>query len=136
MTSRDHGAAWTVGSASAVGNTECQAVVLDDGSLMLNCRTESPIKFRSVYVSDDLGRTWRPHETHRNTLIEPNCNGSTYRFRYHENDRNRYILLFANPHSQAGRTHHTIQVSLDDGRGYQVDTSRSIYIYPPARYGY
>ncbi len=116
MTSRDHGATWTVGSALAVGNTECQAVVLGDGSLMLNCRTGSPIKFRSVYVSDDLGRTWRPHETHRNTLIEPNCNGSTYRFEYRENGQTRHILLFANPHSQEGRTHHMIQVSLDDGR--------------------
>ena len=26
------------------------------------------------------------------------------------------MLLFANPHSQKGRTHHTIQVSFDDGR--------------------
>ena len=26
------------------------------------------------------------------------------------------MLLFANPHTQKGRTHHTIQVSFDDGR--------------------
>ena len=26
------------------------------------------------------------------------------------------MLLFANPHSQQGRTHHTIQVSFDDGK--------------------
>ena len=26
------------------------------------------------------------------------------------------MLLFANPHTQEGRTHHTIQVSFDDGR--------------------
>ena len=42
IVSRDHGATWTVGSPSAVGNTECQAVQLDDGSIMLNARTEKP----------------------------------------------------------------------------------------------
>ncbi|MCC6486401.1 MAG: exo-alpha-sialidase, partial [Candidatus Hydrogenedentes bacterium] len=28
------------------------------------------------------------------------------------------VLLFANPRNQKGRTHHTIQVSLDDGRSW------------------
>ncbi len=115
MVSRDHGASWSVRSAEAVGNTECQAVALDDGSIMLNCRTESPTKFRSVYVTRDLGKTWQPHATHRKTLIEPNCNGSTYRFDYREEDEAKHVLLFANPHSQQGRTHHSIQVSFDDG---------------------
>ncbi len=27
----------------------------------------------------------------------------------------RSVLLFANPHSQKARTHHTVQVSFDDG---------------------
>ena len=116
MVSRDHGANWTVGSASAVGNTECQAVALDDGSIMLNCRSERPTKFRSVYVTRDLGKTWQPHASHRKALIEPNCNGSTYRFRYVEDGRPKHVLLFANPHSQQGRTHHTVQLSLDNGK--------------------
>ncbi len=116
MVSRDHGAKWTVGSAAAVGNTECQAVALGDGSVMLNCRSERPTKFRSVYVTRDLGKTWRPHATHRKALIEPNCNGCTYRFDYREDGKAKHILLFANPHSQQGRTHHTIQVSFDDGK--------------------
>ena len=30
--------------------------------------------------------------------------------------REKHILLFANPHTQKGRTHHTIQVSFDDGQ--------------------
>ncbi len=115
MISRDHGASWSVHSAQAIGNTECQAVALGDGSIMLNCRTESPTKFRSVYVTRDLGKTWQSHATHRKTLIEPNCNGSTYRFDYREEDEAKHVLLFANPHSQQGRTHHSIQVSFDDG---------------------
>ncbi len=116
IVSRDHGSTWTVGSPAAIGNTECQAVQLDDGSIMLNARTERPTKFRSVYVTDDLGRTWRPHPTHRKALIEPNCNGSLFRFDYQEKGQPKHVLLFANPHSQTGRDHHSIQVSFDEGR--------------------
>ncbi len=116
IVSRDHGATWTVGSSSASGNGECQAVQLDDGSVLLNARTARPTKFRSVYVTGDMGRTWRRHETHRKALIEPNCNGSLLRFDYQERGKPKHVLLFANPHSQTGRDHHSIQVSFDDGR--------------------
>ena len=115
IVSRDHGATWTVGSPAATGNSECQVVELDDGSIMLNSRTVRPTKFRSVWLTDDLGQTWRPHSTHRKTLIEPNCNGSLLRFDYEEEGKAKHILLFANPHSQTGRDHHSIQVSFDDG---------------------
>ena len=118
IVSRDHGATWTVGAASATGNGECQAVQRSDGSILLNARTARPTKFRSVWITDDLGQTWRPHETHRQTLIEPNCNGSLYRFAYQQNGKPRHVLLFANPHSQTGRDHHSIQVSFDEGRSW------------------
>jgi sialidase-1 len=114
--SRDHGKTWTVSPAASYGNTECQAVQLGDGSIMLNCRSESPTKFRTVAVTSDLGQKWREHETNRNTLIEPNCNGSTYRFDYSENGKSKQVLLFANPHTQTRRDHHTILVSFDDGK--------------------
>jgi sialidase-1 len=116
IVSRDHGTTWTVGSTAAHGNGECQAVQLDNGSLLLNARTARPTKFRSVWLTDDLGKTWRPHETHRKTMIEPNCNGSLCRFDYTENGKRKHVLLFANPHSQTGRDHHSIQVSFDEGR--------------------
>ena len=115
IVSRDHGATWTVGSPSATGNNECAVVELDDGSIMLNSRTIRPTKFRSVWLTDDLGKTWRPHSTHRKTLIEPNCNGSLLRFDYEEEGKPKHVLLFANPHSQTGRDHHSIQVSFDEG---------------------
>ena len=60
--------------------------------------------------------TGQPHETNRNTLIEPNCNGSLLRMDYEQAGEKKRMLLFANPHSQKARTHHTIQVSFDDGR--------------------
>ena len=115
IVSRDHGATWTVGSP-AIGSNECQAVQLDDGSIMLNARTDGPAKLRSVYVTGDLGRTWRPHPTHRQALIEPDCNGSLCRFDYREEGQPKHVLLFANPHSQTGRNHHSIQISFDEGR--------------------
>ena len=68
--------------------------------------------------STDGGQTWQPHETNRDTLIEPNCNGSLLRFDYHDAGEKKRVLLFANPHTQKGRTHHTIQVSFDDGRSW------------------
>ena len=118
IVSRDHGATWTVGSTAASGNGECQAVQLENGSILLNARTAQPTKFRSVWLTDDLGQTWRPHVTHRKTMIEPNCNGSLCRFDYRENGKQKHVLLFANPYSQTGRDHHTVQVSFDDGRSW------------------
>ena len=116
MISRDHGRSWTVSQPASYGNTECQAVQLGDGSIMLNCRSEKPVKFRTVAVTSDLGRTWRPHESSRKALIEPNCNGSTIRFDYVQTGTRRHVLLFANPWSQKSRDHHSIRVSFDDGR--------------------
>lgn len=115
MISRDHGATWTVAKPAFSGGNECQAARLGDGSIMLNIRNDHE-RFRAVVVTKDLGQTWQAHETSRNTLIEPNCNGSLLRVDYEDASEKKHVLLFANPHSQKGRTHHTIQVSFDDGR--------------------
>ncbi|MBI2807370.1 MAG: alpha/beta hydrolase fold domain-containing protein [Planctomycetes bacterium] len=115
MTSGDHGATWTVGTPAYRGGSECQAVQLGDGSLMLNMRNERE-RFRAVFVTRDLGKSWQPHATNRKTLIEPNCNGSLLRVDYVEAGAKKHLLLFSNPHTQKGRTHQTIQVSFDDGR--------------------
>ena len=117
MTSRDHGATWTVGTPAYSGGSECQAAQLADGSIMLNMRNEHE-RFRAVFVTRDLGKSWQAHETNRKALIEPNCNGSLLRVDYTETAVKKHILLFANPHSQKGRTHQTIQVSFDDGRSW------------------
>jgi sialidase-1 len=115
MISRDHGATWTVGNPGYAGGNECQAVVLSDNSIMLNIRNDHE-RYRAVVVSKDLGKTWEAHATSRNTLIEPNCNGSLLRVNYMESGQEKHVLLFANPHTQKGRTHHTIQVSFDEGK--------------------
>ena len=118
MISRDHGTTWSLSNLASYGNTENQAVMLGDGSIMLNCRSDGPTKFRTVAVTEDLGKTWRPHETNRKGIIEPNCNGSTYRFDFEQDGQKKYVLLFANPHSQTGRDHHTLQISFDDGQSW------------------
>jgi sialidase-1 len=115
MISRDHGTTWTVGRPAFSGGNECQAAQLGDGSIMLNMRNDHE-RFRAVFVTKDLGQTWQPHATNRNTLIEPNCNGSLLRVDYEAAGERKHVLLFANPHSQKGRTHHTLQVSFDDGQ--------------------
>lgn len=114
MISRDHGRSWTVGNAGCSGGNECQAALLEDGAIMLNIRNDHE-RFRAVVVTKDFGKTWEPHSTSRNALIEPNCNGSLIRFDYERGGQQQHVLLFANPHSQQGRTHHTVQVSFDDG---------------------
>lgn len=115
MISRDHGRTWSVGQPGYTGGNECQAALLGDGSIMLNVRNDRE-RFRAVAVTRDLGETWDAHQTSRNTLIEPNCNGSLIRVDSHEAGATHHVLLFANPHSQQARTHHTLQVSFDDGR--------------------
>jgi len=115
MISKDHGVTWTVGNPGYTGGNECQAVMLGDNSIMLNIRNDHE-RYRAVVVSKDLGQTWEAHATSRNTLIEPNCNGSLRRVNYMESGEAKHVLLFANPHTQKGRTHHTIQVSFDEGQ--------------------
>lgn len=117
MISKDHGATWAVGKPAFSGGNECQAAQLSDGSIMLNMRNDHE-KYRAVYVTQDLGQTWQPHPTNRNTLIEPNCNASLYRVDYGKGSQRKQILLFSNPRSQERRTHQTIQVSFDDGRSW------------------
>ncbi len=115
MISRNHGTTWMVGKPAFSGGNECQAAQLGDGSIMLNMRNDHE-RFRAVAVTKDLGQTWQPHATHRNTLIEPNCNGSLLRVDTEADGGRSHVLLFANPHTQSGRTHHTLQVSFDDGQ--------------------
>jgi sialidase-1 len=117
LVSKDHGKTWKVSAAASIGNSECQAVELRDGSIMLNMRTErSGVFARTVAVTKDLGQTWVPHSTNRKGLIEPHCNASLYRFDYVIDGKKTPLLLFANPHSTKGRHHHTLQVSLDEGK--------------------
>ncbi|MFM7058503.1 MAG: alpha/beta hydrolase fold domain-containing protein [Planctomycetota bacterium] len=114
MVSRDHGRSWNLGNPGVVSGNECQAARLSDGSIMLNVRNDLE-RFRAVAVTRDLGQTWQPHPSSGRALIEPNCNGSLVRVDFRDQDVDRHVLLFANPHSRTSRTMHTVQVSFDEG---------------------
>ena len=117
MSSRNHGRSWKVGNPTGAISSECQAVELLDGSVMLNMRSDRSKAHmrRGVMITSDLGKTWTPHPTHHKTLTEPVCNGSTIRIHYMENGERKTALLFANPNSETRREKHTIKVSFDDG---------------------
>ena len=115
MISRDHGETWTIGNPGVHGGNECQAAMLGDCSIMLNIRNDRE-RFRAISVTKDLGQTWEAHSTSGHALIEPNCNGSLLRVDHQRSGPAEHVLLFANPHTQKGRTHQTIQVSFDDGK--------------------
>ncbi len=127
ITSSDHGAHWTVGTPIPhAGASECQAVELGDCSVMLNFRNETKDDtnlYRGVYVTRDLGRTWQPHGTNLNRLIEPDCNASLLRMDYSARGESRHVLIFANPHTHVSgdRTHQTLQVSFDEGATWPRD---------------
>jgi len=125
--SRDHGVTWTLSKpATGAIASESQVAQLSDGSLMLNMRTEQLVgslseKYRSVYITNDLGETWSPHATNRNTLIESGCNASLLSVKLNTKSEIKQILLFANPHSQKNRTHQSIQVSYDNGKTWPAE---------------
>ncbi len=111
--SRDHGKTWQTSPPAHFGGNECQAAELADGTIMLNIRNGDK-KLRAVVTSSDFGQTWKPHPTHENTLIEPTCNGSLYRWTC-VNPSCPALLLFANPQDPKKRVRQMIQASTDDG---------------------
>jgi sialidase-1 len=120
MSSKNRGRSWQVGNPTGMVTSECQAVELTDGRIMLNMRSSREARHmqRSVMVTSDLGITWTEHPTNHQGLIEPICNGSTIRIRYIQDGEAKTVLLFANPNSVERREKHTIKVSFDDGMSW------------------
>lgn len=108
--SKDHGKTWHTGTGARPNTTEAQVVQLNSGSLMLNMR-DNRGGARSVYVTEDLGRTWTVHPTSRKALVEPVCMASIISHKY----KGRNLLIFSNPNSTEKRHRMTVKVSLDQG---------------------
>jgi sialidase-1 len=126
--SKDGGKTWTVSNpALEGGTTECMAVELADGSVMLNMRTNANKGIngagngRTVVVTKDLGKTWMEHPTSRNALIEPVCMASLFQHKYTVHGKQQSVLVFLNPHSTTARDHITLQASFDDGKTWPVN---------------
>ncbi|SFK90293.1 sialidase-1 [Porphyromonadaceae bacterium KH3CP3RA] len=119
--SKDGGKTWNVSKPASSGTTECMAVELADGSVMLNMRDNrnrgnEEVNGRTIATTTDLGETWTEHPTSRKALIEPTCMASLHKHMYNDDGTEKSILLFVNPNSTSRRDHITLKVSFDDGR--------------------
>ena len=113
--SKDNGKTWKMGNGLPHATSECQVVELKDGSLMLNCRNEAGGGSRVIYVTQDLGETWEPHETNLGGLKEPYpqpCQASLVTLQTKKYGR---LMLFSNPQVYP-RALMIVRASLDDGK--------------------
>ena len=112
--SRDGGENWTIGDPVRSNTTEAQVVELEPGKLMINMR-DNRGGARSVYITTDMGKTWKEHSSSRTTLQEPVCMASLIRSNPEVSGYNHNYLLFSNPNSTAARVNMTIKLSKDQG---------------------
>ncbi|MGL4994158.1 MAG: exo-alpha-sialidase [Bacteroidales bacterium] len=116
----DNGNSWVASNPAYSNTTECMAVELLDGSIMLNMRDNRnrgsiENNGRRICVTSDLGDNWIEHSTSRNALIESTCMASIHRHTFRRDGIEHSILLFCNPESYTRRDHMTLKVSFDDG---------------------
>lgn len=119
--SKDGGKTWIASNPAYSNTTECMAVQLDNGDIMLNMRDnrnhgkKSP-NGRRICVISDLGTTWKEHPTSHAVLTEPTCMASVHKHVYRAEDGSRKTLLaFFNPDSYQSRDHLTLKLSFDNG---------------------
>lgn len=118
--SKDHGKTWTTSNPAYQNVTECNAIELSNGSIMLNMRDnrnrgQKDVNGRRICTTDNLGETWTEHPTSRKALVEPTCMGSLHRHEYVVDGQKKSILLFANPNDYTTRDKLTLKVSFDEG---------------------
>ncbi len=117
--SDDHGQSWRLGGVISPAVNECQAVELQDGTVMINMRNyDRSQTARAVATSTDGGATWSTVR-HDPVLVEPICQASFLRYTMRPvDDRNR--LLFSNPAHADQRRDMTVRMSYDEGRTWPV----------------
>lgn len=118
--SKDCGKTWTTSNPAYSNVTECNAVELSDGTVMLNMRDNrnrgnKGVNGRRICTTANLGETWTEHPTSRKALVEPTCMASLHRHDYTVDGEKKSILLFVNPNDYKTRDKLTLKVSFDDG---------------------
>lgn len=122
--SRDNGRTWRISKPARSMTSECMAVQLSDGGIMLNMRTRvnrsdsSAFNGRAISVTYDMGETWSVHPGSGISLIEPACMASLHKHENPPGTSRRDILFFSNPSSGTARIDMTIKASLDDGTSW------------------
>lgn len=124
--SKDGGQTWkTSNPALAESTTECMAVQLDNGEIMLNMRSnynathKGDDNGRAIAVTKNLGETWTEHPSSHKALIEPTCMGSIHKHVYQTGGNSSSVLVFCNPDSKFVRSHITLKTSKDNGDSWQ-----------------
>ncbi len=107
--SKDGGDTWQVSSMAMSHVCEDQVAEIEPGVLLLNMRNyKTKDKTRKVCVTEDLGKTWKVHESN-DVLVEPQCQASLLMC------RQKGVLLYANPASKTDRIDFTVRASKDGG---------------------
>jgi len=135
--SDNHGASWQRGKIAVPndditpGTSECIAVELSDGRVMLNVRTRAKQNRRVVTFSPDGATSWTKPEF-APELLEPVCMAGLVKHPGAPASNNKPLLLFSNPNALVradglagpGKRHDrrelTIKASFDDGRTWPV----------------
>lgn len=112
--SEDHGKTWKSGTGAKSNTTEAQVVETRPGTLMLNMR-DNRGKFRSVATTEDMGKTWKEHQTSRSALPDPVCMGSFIKAGVNVKGKMKEVLFFSNPNSGFDRYNMTIKASMNMG---------------------
>ena len=113
--SDDHGSTWKGKLAGPKSNTtESQVIETTSGTLMLNMR-DNRGAFRSVAITNDMGKSWTEHITSYSALPDPVCMGSIIKARVNVKGQMKDVLFFSNANSPSGRYNITIKASLDLG---------------------
>ena len=120
--SKDGGTTWETSKPAFNNTTECMAIELQDGTVMLNARDnrnrdeKGDENGRAIATTTNLGETWSEHETSHGALVDCVCMGSLHRHFYSDKNGDKTsVLLFSNPNSKFQRHKITIKVSFDDG---------------------
>lgn len=127
--SLDHGETWSASNPAWKNVTECNAVELSNGDIMLNMRDNRNRGHiypngRRICVSSDLGMNWQEHPTSRHALVEPTCMASLYRHNYLTSKGGKAsVLLFVNPDDYKTRHNLTLKASFDDGMTWHKQNS-------------
>lgn len=121
--SDDHGLSWHLIDTPIKPANESKVIELDDGTWMVNSRTNGKGK-RFVHRSQDQGKTWESSAAKE--LIDPGCNGSIIRYTSIHDRFEKSRLLFCNAKMKKGRQNLTVRISYDEG----LTWSEGKCIYP------
>lgn len=112
--SNDHGKTWFLIDTPISPADESKILELNDGSWMVNARSNDKKGVRYVHTSSNEGKTWSTRAEPQ--LSDPGCNASIIRYTSTKDGYKKNRLLFCNANSVKGRTNLTIRVSYDEGK--------------------